>query len=84
MRHSLTSKPKAGWAKLLCDVQEDPIGLEPMRHIGPHKVLWASDYPHPESTLGYSAQTVRDIFAATGDEAGKQIAGGNAVEIRGL
>jgi hypothetical protein len=47
-------------------------------------VLWASDYPHPESTLGYSAQTVRDIISAAGEDAGKAIVGGNAVDIWGL
>jgi predicted TIM-barrel fold metal-dependent hydrolase len=72
------------WQNCYATFQEDPIGLELLHHIGPHKVLWASDYPHPESTLGYSARTVRDIFAAAGDEDGRKVVGGNAVEIWGL
>lgn len=69
------------WQNCYTTFQEDPIGLKLLDLIGPHKVLWASDYPHPESTLGYSAQVVRDIFAAAGDEDGRRIVGGNAVEI---
>jgi len=72
------------WQNCYVTFQEDPIGMELLHHIGAHKVLWASDYPHPESTLGYSAAAVRDIIATTGEEAGKRIVGGNAVEIWGL
>lgn len=71
------------WQNRYPTFQKDPIGMELMPHIGAHKVLWASDYPHPESTLGYSAKTVRDIMAAVGEEAGKKVASGNAVEIWG-
>ena len=54
--------------------------LELLQYIGPHKVMWASDYPHPESTLGYTAQTIRDIFDAT-DEPGRFVLpAGRAVE----
>jgi predicted TIM-barrel fold metal-dependent hydrolase len=72
------------WQSCYVTFQEDPIGMELLHHIGAHKVLWASDYPHPESTLGYSARAVRDIIATVGEEAGKAIVGGNAVEIWGL
>ena len=46
--------------------------------------MWASDYPHPESTLGYSAAAVRGILSAAGETDGKKIVGGNAVQIWGL
>lgn len=72
------------WQNCYATFQEDPIGLELLPRIGADKALWASDYPHPESTLGYSAQTVREIMAAAGEEDGKRIVGGNAVEIWGL
>lgn len=72
------------WQNCYVTFQEDPIGLELMHHMGAHKVLWASDYPHPESTLGYSARAVRDIIATVGEEAGKAIVGGNAIKVWGL
>ncbi len=52
--------------------------------IGPEKCIWASDYPHPESTLGYSAAVVRDVFDAAGDEHARKIVGGTAVDLWGL
>ena len=72
------------WQNCYATFQEDPIGMELLPHIGAHKLLWASDYPHPESTLGYSAKAVRDIFETVGEEAGRQIVGGNAVEVWNL
>jgi predicted TIM-barrel fold metal-dependent hydrolase len=72
------------WQNCYATFQEDPVGMMLLPHIGPHKVLWASDYPHPESTLGYSAQTVRDIIAAAGDEDGRRIVGGTACELWNL
>ena len=72
------------WQNCYATFQEDPIGLRLLDQIGVNKVLWASDYPHPESTLGYSAAVVRDIFTAAGEDAGKAIVGGNAVDIWSL
>ncbi len=72
------------WQNCYATFQEDPIGLELLPKLGAHKALWASDYPHPESTLGYSAQTVRDIFDAAGEEDGRRIVGGNAIDLWNL
>jgi predicted TIM-barrel fold metal-dependent hydrolase len=72
------------WKNCYATFQEDPIGLELLKYTGVHKVLWASDYPHPESTLGYTAQTIRDIFDATDEASAKAVVGGNAAEIWGL
>ncbi|MBI2766685.1 MAG: amidohydrolase family protein [Chloroflexi bacterium] len=69
------------WKNCYATFQEDPVGLKLLDDTGPHKVLWASDYPHPESTLGYTARTIRDIFAATTVQNAKKIVGGTAVEI---
>jgi predicted TIM-barrel fold metal-dependent hydrolase len=69
------------WQNCYATFQEDPVGLREIDLFGAHKAIWASDYPHPESTLGYSARVVRDIFDAVGDEAGKKIVGGNAMEL---
>ena len=72
------------WQNCYATFQEDPIGLKLLDLIGPSRMLWASDYPHPESTLGFSAQVVRDIFDAAGEDDGRRIVGGTAVELWGL
>jgi predicted TIM-barrel fold metal-dependent hydrolase len=60
---------------------EDPYGLRQIDIIGADKVMWSSDYPHPESTVGYSRQAVMDIFEATNEETGRKIVGGNALKV---
>ncbi|MFN0094462.1 MAG: amidohydrolase family protein, partial [Dehalococcoidia bacterium] len=47
------------WQNCYATFQEDPIGMKLIDDIGHGKAIWASDYPHPESTLGYSAQVIR-------------------------
>ena len=34
----------------------DPAGLELLHRIGADRVMWSSDYPHQESTFGYTPQ----------------------------
>ncbi|MBI5947829.1 MAG: amidohydrolase [Chloroflexi bacterium] len=62
----------------------DPAGLEMIHRIGADRCLWSSDYPHNESTLGYSRSAVQAIFDATSVEDAKKIAGSNAIELFGL
>jgi predicted TIM-barrel fold metal-dependent hydrolase len=72
------------WQNCYATFQEDPIGMQLIDQVGAHKALWAADYPHPESTLGYSAATVRNIFKATSEENAKKIVGGTAMELWNL
>jgi predicted TIM-barrel fold metal-dependent hydrolase len=72
------------WQNCYATFQEDPVGMQLIDQVGAHKAIWASDYPHPESTLGYSGATIRSIFAATTEEKAKAIVGGNAVRLWGL
>lgn len=44
----------------------DPLGLELIDRIGVDRVLWSSDYPHNESTFGYSEQSLRSVVDAVG------------------
>jgi predicted TIM-barrel fold metal-dependent hydrolase len=62
----------------------DPAGLEMIHRIGPDRCMWSSDYPHNESTLGYSRSAVQAVFDATTEENAKKIVGGNAIELFGL
>jgi predicted TIM-barrel fold metal-dependent hydrolase len=72
------------WQNCYATFQEDPVGMQLIDQVGHGKAIWASDYPHPESTLGYSARTIRDIFSAVGEETGRKIVGGTACELWNL
>ena len=52
----------------------DPLGLQLIDQIGVDKVMWSSDYPHNESTFGYSEKSLASVVDAVGPE--------NAVEDR--
>ena len=59
-------------------------GLEQIEHIGVDRVLWSSDYPHPEGTYGATAdvwQRTRDLL---GDAAAEAIMGTNAQKLYGF
>jgi predicted TIM-barrel fold metal-dependent hydrolase len=82
MRPKLANPPSYyWWQNCYATFQEDPVGLQLMDQIGAHKMLWASDYPHPESTLGYTRASVDAIFEATTVEKAQAIVGGNALAI---
>lgn len=64
---------------------EDPYGLRQLDIIGAENVMWGSDYPHPESAVGYTQQSLWDVFDATDSVADAQnIIGGNARSLWGL
>ena len=62
----------------------DPAGLEMIHRIGADRAMWSSDYPHNESTLGYTRSAVSAVFDATSVEDAQRIVGGNAIEVFGL
>jgi predicted TIM-barrel fold metal-dependent hydrolase len=64
--------------------QVEPGGLELMHRIGADRILWASDYPHPESTFGYTRTAVDAVLDAVGEEAARKIVGGNALTLFGM
>jgi predicted TIM-barrel fold metal-dependent hydrolase len=66
-------------------MMHDPLGLRLLDLVGVDRVMWASDYPHPESTLGYSWNAMQSILDAVGSEDdARAILGGNAMRVFGL
>ena len=52
--------------------------------IGLDKIMWGSDYPHPEGSWPNTAQYLRDNFADFPESDGRRILGENAIEFYGL
>ena len=46
----------------------DALGLRLIDEIGIDKVMWSSDYPHNESTFGYSERSLAAVVDAVGPE----------------
>jgi predicted TIM-barrel fold metal-dependent hydrolase len=55
----------------------DPLGLRLIDQIGVDNVMWSSDYPHNESTFGYSEKSLAAVVEAVGPEIAVKIVSGN-------
>jgi predicted TIM-barrel fold metal-dependent hydrolase len=62
----------------------DPLGLQLIDQIGVDKVMWSSDYPHNESTFGYSEKSLAAVVDAVGADDAVKIVSGNITEFLGL
>jgi predicted TIM-barrel fold metal-dependent hydrolase len=62
----------------------DPLGLEMIDRIGLDRVMWSSDYPHNESTFGYSEQSLASVVGAVGPEDAVKIVSTNVTTFLGL
>jgi len=53
----------------------DPLGLDLIDRIGAARVMWSNDYPHNESTWGYSQATIKQVVDKVGPaDAAKMVA----------
>jgi predicted TIM-barrel fold metal-dependent hydrolase len=59
----------------------DPVGLEMLHRIGADRVMWSSDYPHQESTFGYTRSAIEAVFRATSLEDAQKILGKTALDL---
>jgi predicted TIM-barrel fold metal-dependent hydrolase len=64
--------------------EEDSIGLRLLPEIGAGNVMWASDYPHGDSTWPESRKAVAETLAALSPEDGRRVVSHNAAELYGI
>ena len=62
----------------------DPAGIRMIDLIGPDRVMWASDYPHVESTYGYSWTAIQAVVDGVAGHDARNILGGTAISVFGL
>jgi predicted TIM-barrel fold metal-dependent hydrolase len=62
---------------------DDPRGIEQLDHIGADRVLWSTDYPHPEGTFGMTRDVIVDLRRRLGDRAAA-VTGTTAAGLYGL
>ncbi len=60
----------------------DPVGLQTIDRIGVDTAMWSSDYPHQESTFGYTSSAIQAVFDAVPNvEDAQKILGKTAIEL---
>jgi predicted TIM-barrel fold metal-dependent hydrolase len=62
----------------------DPLGLELVDRIGIDRVMWSTDFPHNESTFGYTTESLSAVVEAVGAERAPAVVGGNVSRYLGL
>lgn len=62
----------------------DPLGLKLIDEIGVDKVMWSSDYPHNESTFGYSEKSLASVVEALGPQDAAKVVSGNIKAFLGV
>jgi predicted TIM-barrel fold metal-dependent hydrolase len=62
----------------------DPLGLEHIDRIGVDRIMWSSDYPHNESTFGYSRQSIKCVVDTIGKDKAARVVSGNVKTYLGL
>jgi predicted TIM-barrel fold metal-dependent hydrolase len=59
----------------------DPVGLSLLDRIGAETVMWSSDYPHQESTFGYTRSAIEAVFRSCSLEDAQLILGKTALKL---
>jgi predicted TIM-barrel fold metal-dependent hydrolase len=81
----LTMKPSEVFRRQLwVTVQDDQIGLDILHHFGDDKVMWACDYPHPDSTFPESRSVVERLMRDVPPTARRRVLRDNAEALYGL
>jgi uncharacterized protein len=64
--------------------EEDELGLSMRDRIGVDNLLWATDYPHPDTTFPRSKEVLAEEFASCSASETEAMTHGNAVRLYGL
>jgi predicted TIM-barrel fold metal-dependent hydrolase len=81
----LQHEPAYYWRKhMFASFIIDPLGLEMIDRIGADRVMWSADYPHAESSFGYTRSSLKQVADIVGEASARAIVGGNAIRLLGL
>ncbi|MDH3706067.1 MAG: amidohydrolase [Acidimicrobiia bacterium] len=77
--------PQHYWDQhMMASFMVDPLGLELIDHIGVDRVMWSTDFPHNESTYGYTSDSLRSVVDAVGADSAVAIVGDNVTRYLGV
>ena len=67
-----------------CTFMTDEVGIMTLGAVGPDILMWASDYPHDDSTWPKSQQILTDMFKGVSKDAVDKIVYSNTVGVYGM
>lgn len=76
--YQLKSKPSEIFHRqVFATFEEEPFGPKLIPILGPDNFMWASDYPHPDSTFPHSAAAIAEAFAGLDDTLVRKVTADN-------
>jgi predicted TIM-barrel fold metal-dependent hydrolase len=64
--------------------EEEPLGPELLPLLGPGNFMWASDYPHPDSTFPHSREAIEEAFRGLDPAFTEQVTATNCKRLYGF
>jgi predicted TIM-barrel fold metal-dependent hydrolase len=81
----LEQDPQHYWDNhMMASFMVDPLGLDLIDRIGVDRVMWSTDFPHNESTYGYTGDSLASVVEAVGADAAQAIVSGNVMRFLGI
>lgn len=78
----LKEKPSNYWHRsMAATFEEDEFGVSLRRRLGVQNLMWASDYPHPDSTWPESQKAIQRHFKGVPRDEMRAIVGGTAARM---
>jgi len=66
---------------MMATFEEDTYGVSQRHHLGIENLMWATDYPHPDSTWPHSQEVLETHFNDVPVEEARLMIGGNAARV---
>jgi predicted TIM-barrel fold metal-dependent hydrolase len=83
--YKLQAKPSEIFARqIYATFEEEPLGPELLPLLGPGNFMWASDYPHPDSTFPHSRDAIAHAFAGLDEAFVRQVTAENCARLYGF
>jgi len=83
--YQLRAKPSEIFRRqVYATFEEEPLGPELLPLLGPDNFMWASDYPHPDSTFPRSREAIAHAFAGLEQAFVEQVTATNCARLYGF
>lgn len=80
--YQLKAKPSEIFRRqVYATFEEEPFGPQLIPILGPDNFMWASDYPHPDSTFPRSAEAIAEAFAGLDDSIVRKVTADNCARL---
>ena len=83
--YKITTRPSEVFSRqVYATYEEDRIGVTLIPEVGVDNVMWASDYPHPDSTFPHSMWAIEEQFATMDPAIKRKVTSETAARLYGF